>query len=244
MRRAGGGAQEDRARASDVLTSRGPGLSAHPPPRHIDTWPWVRRGRLNSRIVAHRLVTALRGSGRRTSAGSAQQKPGQNRWRGRPTENVPGDLQRNGMAVLHDTTEREALCRRVLALRGHAMRRWGRMSVDQMLHHVNVVLEMSMGLRDWGERARFVPLPRSWLIWMVLALPWPRSAPTAKAAVASDRYSFEAERSRCLELVDAFAAKPLDSSWPEHFAAGRLTGPQYSRLQHKHLDHHLRQFGA
>jgi hypothetical protein len=148
------------------------------------------------------------------------------------------------MASLHNSAEREALRARVRALRPDAARRWGRMSVDQMVHHVNVVLEMCMGTRDWGEPKRFVPVPRSLLVWLVLALPWPKGAPTAKAAIAGDRYDLEAEKARCAELLDAFAAKPLASRWPEHIAVGRMTGEQYSRLQHKHVDHHLKQFSA
>lgn len=148
------------------------------------------------------------------------------------------------MSSLHNDAEREALRARVRALRGGAARRWGTMSVDQMMHHVNVVLEMCMGTRDWGEPKRFVPVPRSWLVWLVLNLPWPRGAPTARAAVAGDRYDLEAEKAHCIGLLERFAAKPLGVSWPEHFAAGRLTGRQYSELQHKHLDHHLRQFSA
>jgi hypothetical protein len=101
-----------------------------------------------------------------------------------------------------------------------------------------------MGVRGWGEPKRFVRIPRSWLTWLVLTLPWPKGAPTAKAAIAGDRYDLEAEKARCLELLEQFAAKPLQGDWPEHIAAGRLTGEQYSRLQHKHVDHHLTQFSA
>ena len=57
-----------------------------------------------------------------------------------------------------------------------------------------------------------------------------------------------AEKARCLELLEQFAslqlAGPLAHNWPEHIAAGKLTGEQYSRLQHKHVAHHLTQFSA
>jgi hypothetical protein len=152
------------------------------------------------------------------------------------------------MASLHNTAEREALKGRVRAVRPDAVRRWGAMSVDQMMHHVNVILEMCMGLREWGEPKKVVPIPRSWLTWIVLTLPWPKGAPTAKAALAGERYDLEAEKQRCLELLEQFASLgltgPLAHQWPEHIAAGRLTGEQYSRLQHKHVAHHLRQFSA
>jgi hypothetical protein len=62
--------------------------------------------------------------------------------------------------------------------------------------------------------------------------------------VAGDRYDLEVERARCLALIDEFAARPLAGEWPYHFTFGRISGAETSRLQAKHLDHHLRQFGA
>lgn len=39
-------------------------------------------------------------------------------------------------------------------------------------------------------------------------------------------------------------AGPEATARCEHALVGRLTGDEWGRLQHKHLDHHLRQFGA
>ena len=41
------------------------------------------------------------------------------------------------MRTLHDVAHRSALIERVRALRPDSARRWGKMSVDQMLWHVN-----------------------------------------------------------------------------------------------------------
>jgi hypothetical protein len=62
--------------------------------------------------------------------------------------------------------------------------------------------------------------------------------------VAKERYDFEAERARCLELLDAVGTTPLDGAWPEHPGLGRMRGRQWSALMAKHVDHHLSQFGA
>jgi len=59
-----------------------------------------------------------------------------------------------------------------------------------------------------------------------------------------ERYDISAEKARCLTLIDEFARKPIDSSWPESPVFGKLTGKFNSRVQAKHIDHHLRQFGA
>jgi hypothetical protein len=80
--------------------------------------------------------------------------------------------------------------------------------------------------------------------FIVLNLPWPKGAPTLPQAEARQQYDFEAERSRCLQLLDEFARKRLDERWPLDPVFGKVTGRFKSRLQAKHLDHHLRQFGV
>jgi hypothetical protein len=45
-------------------------------------------------------------------------------------------------------------------------------------------------------------------------------------------------------MPDTFCRKPIDAPWPELPSFGRVTGRFQSRLQAKHLDHHLKQFSA
>jgi hypothetical protein len=53
------------------------------------------------------------------------------------------------------------------------------------------------------------------------------------------------ERDRCLKLIDAFAAKRIDESgWPIASTLGSMSGHDWSRLEAKHLDHHLKQFSC
>jgi hypothetical protein len=39
-------------------------------------------------------------------------------------------------------------------------------------------------------------------------------------------------------------SKRLDEDWPENPIFGKVSGTDISRLQAKHLDHHLKQFGV
>lgn len=116
------------------------------------------------------------------------------------------------------------------------------MSIDQMLRHVNVALDSALGR---VEVARLkVPLPGFVLKWVVLHIPWPKGSPTAPEFLAGERYEFEAERARCLVLIDEFVSHPVDGPWPHHHTFGAITGAETSTLHAKHLDHHLRQFSA
>jgi hypothetical protein len=146
------------------------------------------------------------------------------------------------MSMLHEEAYRSQIINRIGCLRPDTSRRWGKMSADQMLWHVNGGLSMALGHIDVTPRRP--PLPHSIMRWLVLNLPWPKGAPTLPPFVPSGSYDFDAERTRCLGLIDQLAAKPLHDRWPTHPALGRMSGRAASRLQTKHLDHHLKQFGV
>ena len=146
------------------------------------------------------------------------------------------------MAMLHDEAYRSRIIKRIETLQRDTPRRWGKMSPDQMLWHVNGGLSMALGQIDVAPQK--APLPRGLMRWLVLNLPWPKGAPTLPPFVASRPYDFDAERTRCYQLIGQLVAKPLDDSWPTHPALGQMSGHEASRLQAKHLDHHLKQFGV
>jgi hypothetical protein len=147
------------------------------------------------------------------------------------------------MAILHDPAVREAIKQRVSILRADTQRRWGKMTVDQMLWHVNCGLENALG--RYAVKARKVPLPSSVVKFLVFNLPWRKGkTPTAREFVATGHYDFAAEQARLLRLIDELCAKSLDGTWVNSSFMGAMTGRDWSRMQAKHLDHHLSQFGA
>jgi Protein of unknown function (DUF1569) len=148
------------------------------------------------------------------------------------------------MPELHDPEVREAIKSRVRNLQSDGRRKWGAMTVDQMLWHVSGALELCLGRMDSGGESAPFPMPKSMLRFVVLNLPRPKGVPTLRAITATKRYDFQAEQARCLKLIDEFTAKPIRDRWPEHPVLGNLSGSQYSRLQAKHILHHLEQFGG
>ena len=79
---------------------------------------------------------------------------------------------------------------------------------------------------------------------MLFRMPWPHGAPTAPEYTSDVPRDFVAERKQCLELIDRFVArKTEEGDWgPAVF--GEISGREWSCLQARHLDHHLKQFGA
>jgi hypothetical protein len=146
------------------------------------------------------------------------------------------------MPTLHDATFREAVKSRVKALRPDAQRKWGKMTVDQMLWHVNTSLENALGRKTFAPIK--LPAPRALVRFVVISMPWRKGNPTAPELIARQSYDFEAERVKTLQLVDEFAAKPMEAPWSDSALMGPMKGKDWSRLQGKHVDFHLQQFGV
>jgi hypothetical protein len=146
------------------------------------------------------------------------------------------------MKMLHDPEVRRDIESRLANLTPEATRVWGTMTVDQMLWHVNLYLQFALGQGVFEKEKSKIPAPI--FRFMLIYMPWPKGSPTHPAAVAKQQYDFEAERSRTVELIEAFVSRPLDGAWPEDPVFGNVTGKFASRLQAKHLNHHLTQFGA
>ena len=147
------------------------------------------------------------------------------------------------MTLLHDPPVRDSIKQRVSILRADAQRRFGKMTVDQMLWHVNCGLENALG--RYEVRDQKLPLPYSVIKFLVLNMPWRKGkTPTAREFLATGQYDFETERARLLRLIDELCAKRLDDTWGRSSFMGLMTGRDWSRLEAKHLDHHLSQFGV
>ena len=113
------------------------------------------------------------------------------------------------MKTLHDPSHRGELVRRLESLTPNSERKWGKMSVDQMLWHVGDALARSLG--EISVSAEKPPIPGRLLKFIVLNLPWGKNGPTHSAFVAKRNYDFTAERRRCLQLIDKVASRELHS---------------------------------
>ncbi|GLH74921.1 hypothetical protein GETHLI_34230 [Geothrix limicola] len=150
------------------------------------------------------------------------------------------------MKNLFEAPAVESLKTRLASLAPEQPRLWGRMNAAQALAHCSAGLEMAMGFRR---------PPRDLLGRIIgriikrLALgneePMRRNTPTQQDLVVTGTPDFEAERARLRGLIDTFSTGgPEVCSTHPHTFFGPLTPQEWSVLMYKHLDHHLRQFGA
>jgi hypothetical protein len=147
--------------------------------------------------------------------------------------------------TLFDDAARERILRRVESLRPDSPRGWGRMTAAQAMAHCAITLEVATGAMPMRQKliGRFLgPFFRRKILGPE---PFSRNSPTGPELVVRDPKDLAAEKARVATLVRKFAAAGPDAaSRCEHGFLGRLSGDEWGRLMHKHLDHHLGQFGA
>jgi hypothetical protein len=136
------------------------------------------------------------------------------------------------------------LIRRLERLTADAQPRWGRLTVAKMVCHVADALRVALGERAMRPPAsrRFTRFPLKHLFLYVI--PMPRNLPTSRVLLSTAPTDFARDRQACADLVRRFASSPSSGEGPNHQVFGVLTWPQWGVLQWRHLDHHLRQFGA
>jgi Protein of unknown function (DUF1569) len=147
---------------------------------------------------------------------------------------------------LFDAESARALRARLAALPGNAAPQWGRMTPAQAVAHCALGLEMAVGDR----------VPPRMLIGRLIGgfikpkalgddAPMRRNSPTVPAMVMTDDHDLNAERVRLDALIARFAAGgPAVCTTKPHSFFGPMTPDEWAILMYKHLDHHLRQFGA
>lgn len=149
------------------------------------------------------------------------------------------------MSTLFDAADRDSILQRLAKLEAGSTRQWGKMNPAQALTHCSLALETATGVRPMKQKLigkLLAPLVRSSVLG---EKPFGKNSPTDPTFVVSDARDFAKERERLVGLVERFAkAGPEGAASYTHAFFGKLAGEEWGRLMYKHLDHHLRQFGA
>jgi len=146
--------------------------------------------------------------------------------------------------LFEDDATKEVMTR-IDKLQPAAQRQWGKMDVSQMMAHCSAALDMASGRIN----------PARMLVGRLIGpfvrplysneKPFSRNNPTDKTLVISDPRDFQKEREKLKACVQQFheGGEAKCTRHPHPFF-GSLTPAEWSRGMYKHLDHHLRQFGA
>ena len=134
---------------------------------------------------------------------------------------------------------------RIDNLKPTAQRLWGKMDVSQMLAHCSAALEVAVG--DKKPPRIFIGRILGPFIKPVFLneKPLKRNTPTDKSFVMTGQKDYEKEKRRLKQLINRFADEgAANCTTHPHSFFGKLTAEEWSIGTFKHLDHHLRQFGA
>ena len=149
------------------------------------------------------------------------------------------------MKSLFELSSMTEIRNRIEILRPDSERLWGRMDVAQMLAHCSAWMEMAAGLnspprsfvgRIFGKMAKKSVLGEE---------PIRRNMPSEKSLIMQGERNFVAERQRLLDWVDRFSTGGAEQCTTHpHCFFGSMSPNEWAIMGYKHLDHHLRQFGA
>lgn len=148
------------------------------------------------------------------------------------------------MGSILNESDRTATRKRLGSLSPSSTARWGQMNVTGMLQHLRLSAQMAVGEIEVASKTKrvFQVFPLKHLILYVL--PFPKGAPTAPELIPEAAESFEEERATLLQLLDRIGTGPQDGTGPAHPLFGPLSWREWGAATYKHVDHHLKQFGA
>jgi hypothetical protein len=146
---------------------------------------------------------------------------------------------------------REQICRndmidRINTLSPSARPAWGKMNVEQMLSHLVQGNDLPFNATV-PDRSSF--LSSNVIKPLVLyLLPVPKEVKTSREMDQQQDgrkpMGFEIDRANLIESIQKLGTLPLEHECLGHPFFGKMNAKQWARLAYKHMDHHLRQFGA
>jgi Protein of unknown function (DUF1569) len=149
------------------------------------------------------------------------------------------------MKSLFNAPDNQGVVDRINALTAASKPLWGKMQVAQMLAHAQQPLKVALGelqLKRGIAGFLFGKIAKRQLL---AGADMKRNLPTAREFVVKTDVLFEEEKKKLIALVQRFyQSGPQGLTKGDHPFFGKLTTEEWDKLQYKHLDHHLRQFGV
>jgi Protein of unknown function (DUF1569) len=149
------------------------------------------------------------------------------------------------MKTLFEQDGAQDVIARIDSLQPASARQWGKMDVAQMMAHCSATLDMASGRLNPPRAFIGRVLGPIFKSLFTNEKPLSKNGPTGKELVVADARDFAREQENLKAKVRQFheGGEAKCTRRPHPFF-GALTPQDWSRGMYKHLDHHLRQFGA
>lgn len=150
------------------------------------------------------------------------------------------------MKTLRNDAMRAALIDRVKRITGKEEPSWGKMNVNQMVSHLIQAGDLPF---EASVRDRSNMLSRILLKPLILyLLPIPKDVKTSPEINQQENgrrpQDLELDKAILIESINRLGSVPLDHKCLAHPFFGRMNSKQWAIMAHKHINHHLTQFGV
>ena len=148
------------------------------------------------------------------------------------------------MLNIYESSTTKVVLDRLEKLKPDTRPLWGKMNPSQMLAHLNVVYDISLGYK----KSTYSPIMKFLLKTLVKKTvvndkPYKKKSKTPANFIISDERVFEVEKAKLISHVkDTENRGSVFFEGKESPSLGRLTAKEWSNLFYKHLDHHFNQF--
>ncbi len=159
---------------------------------------------------------------------------------------VESNKAKNLMPTIRNKTVRSKLIERLKKLSTDKKPTWGKMNVHQMVSHLVQAgdLPFSDSLPDksnFFSRTFIKPL-------ILYVLPMPKDVKTSPEMDQQEKgrepQEFNADIDRVIHSINRLGDLPVDQDCKHHPFFGKMSAKEWAVIAHKHIDHHLKQFGA
>ena len=149
------------------------------------------------------------------------------------------------MKSIYNRTDNQEMVSRINKLTPDTKANWGKMTVSQMLAHCGKPIEAGFGSLKLKRGLMGILFGKMAKKSMLSDKPFKQGLPTDKHFIIKDNLNFDEEKNKLVGLISKIAETGPDGISKEpHPFFGPLTTEEWDALTWKHLDHHLRQFGA
>ena len=151
------------------------------------------------------------------------------------------------MQNVFDAKDAQEYINRINNLTPETQRKWGKMSVDQVLAHLNVAYDLTFTPEKFPKPnfiAKFL-LSKFVKPKITNEIPYKQSLPTSPVFIIADKRNFEEEKAKLIgniQRVQQLGREAFEGK--ENINFGKMTAQCWNNMFAKHLNHHLDQFGV
>ena len=150
------------------------------------------------------------------------------------------------MNTLFNTETQQDILNRINNLNKKSQPNWGKMDVAQMLVHCQKPLEVANGNLQLNTKIGFAKklLFKLFKSSMYNDKSWQKNLGTVREFKITEAQEFAIQKDKLINIISEFSQLKNKTNWPTHPLFGDFNTEQWGKMQYKHLDHHLTQFGV